>query len=142
MDTSTPPPIGQPPPPAQQRVRIGPIVRDVIIVWVLTAMGGIVAGVATGGPQRDAQRFMIAVAVSNLLLGTVAFTIVGCLAPPRRWRHLAFVALGGWFTSLINVVFFGVSIPQWIGGAIFMAIIMAIGGGISYVFKKGTIRSA
>ena len=142
MDTTTPPPIVQPPPPSEQRVCIGPIIRDVIIVWVLTAMGGFVAGVATGGPQQDAQRLMIAAAVSNLLLGTVAFTIVGCLAPPGRWRHLAFVALGAWFTSLINVVFFGVSVPQWIGGAIFMAIIMGIGGGISYVFKKDTRPSA
>ena len=142
MDTTTPGPIVQPPPPTEQRVRIGSIIRDVIIVWVLTAMGGFVAGVATGGPQRNAQRFMLAVMVSNLLLGTVAFTIVGCRAPPGKWRHLAFVALGAWFTSLINVVFFGVTIPQWIGGAMFMAIIMAIGGGTSYVFKRDTKPSA
>ena len=142
MDTTTPPPIVQPPPPPEQRVRFGPIVRDVIIVWVLTAMGGFVAGVATGGPQRDAQRFMAAVMVSNLLLGTVAFTIAGCLAPPGRWRHLAFVALGSWLTSLINVVFFGVTIAQWIGGVVFMAVIMGVGGGISYVFKRDTKMSA
>jgi hypothetical protein len=138
MDTTIPPPIGQPPPPTAQGLRVGPIVRDVVIVWVLTAMGGAVAGVATGGPQRDPQRFMLAVAVSNFFLGTVAFTITGCLAPPGRWRHLGFVALGAWFTSLINVVFFGVSIPQWIGGAIFMAVVMGIGGGISYAFRRDT----
>jgi hypothetical protein len=99
-------------------------------------MGGLVAGVALGGSQTDPQRFMLAVTISNVLLGTVAFTIAGCLAPPGRWRHLGFVALGAWLTSLLNVVLFGVTIPQWIGGAIFMAIIMAVGGGISYVFKK------
>jgi hypothetical protein len=81
---------------------------------------------------------MLALMVSNVLLGTVAFTIAGCLAPPRRWRHLCFVALVAWLTSLINVACFGVSIAQWIGGAIFIAIIMAIGGGISYVFKRDT----
>lgn len=142
MDTTTPPPIVQPSPSNEPRVRLGPIVRDVIIVWVLTAMGGFVAGVATGGPQRDPQRFMLAIMVSNVLLGTVAFTIAGCLAPPGRWRHLAFVALGAWFTSLINVVFFGATIPQWIGGAIFMSVIMAIGGCVSYVFKRETKPSA
>jgi hypothetical protein len=142
MDTTTPPPIVQPPPPTEQPVRIGPIIRDVVIVWVLTAMGGFVAGVAAGGPQRDPQRFMLAVAFSNLLLGSVAFTVVGCLAPPGRWRHLCIVALGAWFTSLINVALFGVTIPQWIGGAIFMAVIMAIGGGVSYVFKRGGKPSA
>src|SRR5436190_18303842 len=84
MDTTTPPPIVQSPPPTEQPVRIGPIIRDVVIVWTLTAMGGFVAGVATGGPQRDPQRFMLAVAFSNFLLGSVAFTVVGCLAPPDR----------------------------------------------------------
>jgi hypothetical protein len=135
MDTTTPP-------PTEQRVHIGPIIRDVVIVWVLTAMGGFVAGIATAGPQRDAQRFMLAVAVSNLLLGTVAFTIVGCLAPPPRWRHLAIVAAGAWLTSFINVVFFGVGIAQWIAAAIFIAIIMGIGGALSYVFKRDTKPSA
>ena len=98
--------------------------------------------VATSGPERDAQRFVFAVAVSNILLGTVAFTVAGSLAPPGRWRHLGFVALGAWLTSLINVVFFGVTIPQWIGGAIFMAIIMGVGGAISYAFKRDTKPSA
>jgi hypothetical protein len=138
MDTTTPPPIVQRLQPTEQRVRLGPIVRDVIIVWALTAMGGFIAGVATGGPQGDAQQFMLAIIASNVLLGTVAFTIAGCLAPSGRWRHLLFVAVGAWFTSLINVVFFGVTIPQWMGGAIFMSVIMAIGGGISYVFKRDT----
>jgi len=137
----TPPPVAQPPSPAKPGLRVGPIVRDVVIVWVLTAMGGFVAGVATGGPQRDAQRFMLALMVSNLLLGTVAFTIAGCLAPPARWRHLGLVALGAWITSLINLLF-GVTIVQWIGGAVFMAFIMGLGGAVSYAFKRGTKPSA
>ena len=142
MDTTTPPPITQPPPPTEQRVRVGPIIRDVVIVWVLTAMGGFVAGVATGGPERDAQRFMLAVAASNLLLGTVGFTIAGCLSPPGRWRHLSVVAVGVWLAGLINVAFVGVTIPQWIGSVIFIAIIMGIGGALSYVFKRDSKPSA
>jgi hypothetical protein len=99
-------------------------------------MGGFIAGMATGGPEQDPQRYALAVAASNFLLGTVAFAIVGCLAPPERWRHLGFVAIGAWLASLINVVFFGVTVPQWIFGAIFMAVLMGFGGAISYVFKK------
>jgi hypothetical protein len=136
MDTPTPPLI-VPPPPAEVRVRIGPIIRDVIIVWVLTGIGGFVAGVATGGAQRDVHRFMLAIMFSNVLLGTVAFTIAGCLAPPGRWRHLGFVALGAWLTSLVNVAF-GFTFAQWLAGAIFMAVIMGLGGSISYVFKRDT----
>jgi hypothetical protein len=142
MDNTPPPPIVQPPPPTEQRARIGPIIRDVIIVWVLTAMGGFVVGVATGGPHGDAQRYIAAVAVSNILLGTVAFTIAGCLAVGGRWRHLAFVAFWSWITSLFNVVFFGVSIGQWIGGAFFLAIVMGLGGAVSYAFKRDANPSA
>jgi hypothetical protein len=128
----------EPPPPTEPRMRVGLIVRDVVIVWVLTAIGGCVAGVATGGPGRDAQQYVAALAISNILLGTVAFTIAGCLAPPGRWRHLGFVALGTWIGSLINVVFLDFTIWQWLGGAILLVVMMAIGGGISYVLKRDT----
>jgi len=136
MDTTTPSPLDQTPPPPSKGVRIGPIVRDVAIVWVFTAMGGFVVGIASSGLGQDPQRFVLALAASNLLLGTVAFTIVGCLAPPERWRHLGFVAIGSWLTGIINVFFLGVTITQWILGAIFIAIIMGAGGAISYVFKR------
>ncbi|HZO51982.1 MAG TPA: hypothetical protein VFB63_04665 [Bryobacteraceae bacterium] len=130
--------IVQPPPPTEQGVRILPIVRDVAIVWILTAIGGFVAGLATAGTQEDPRRALLAMVVSNFLLGTVAFTIAGCLAPPNRWRHLAFVALGAWLTSLVNVVFFDVTIVQWATGLIFMSFIMGIGGSLSYIFKRDT----
>ena len=78
--------------------------------------------------------------ISNLLLGTVAFTIVGCLAPAPRWRHLRYVALGSWLTSVINVLFFHVAIPHWIASAFFIAIIMSIGGGISHLLKPDTTQ--
>jgi hypothetical protein len=124
------------------RGQISSVIRDVIIVWVLTAAGGFVVGFAAGVLQLKPPLAMLALIASNFLLGTVAFTIVGCLAPLSRWRHLGFVALGAWFTSLINVVFFGVTIPQWVAGAIFMAIIMGIGGSLSYLFKRETKPSA
>ena len=122
--------------PATQGIRVGSIVRDVIIVWILTAMGGFIVGFTNTGRQQDPQGNILALVAANFLLGTVAFTIVGCLAPPERWRHLGFVAIGAWFTSIINVIFLGVTIPQWIFGALFMAFIMGFGGAISYVFKK------
>jgi hypothetical protein len=59
-------------------------------------MGGFVAGLATGGSSRDPQRYMLAIAASNFLLGAVGFTISGCLAPVSRWRHLVHVAVGVW----------------------------------------------
>ena len=122
--------------PTTDGIRVGSIVRDVVIVWILTAIGGFVVGFATGGRQQDPQGYILGILAANFLLGTVAFTIVGCLAPADRWRHLGFVAIGAWLTSIINVLFFGVTVPQWIFGALFMAFIMGFGGAISYVFKK------
>ena len=49
-----------------------------------------------------------------------------------RWAH--------WLTGIINVLFFHVTIPQWIGSAFFIAIIMSVGGGISYLFKRDTAQ--
>lgn len=142
MPQPEPPPSHQPqlqvvdpPPPTEQRVRIGPIIRDVVIVWVLTAIGGFVIGVS-GGSQGDPRRHQVALVISNFLLGSIGFTIAGCLAPRPRWNHLAYVALGAWLTGLINVVFFHVTITQWMFSALFMGIIMGIGGALSYVFRR------
>lgn len=120
-------------------MRIWPVVRDVIIVWILTAIGGFIVGfavtVVTGGPPKHTPGYTLAIATSNFLLGAVAFTIVGCLTPTARWRHLAIVAVVAWLTSLINVVLWGTRISQWVDGIIFMAVIMGTGGGLSYLFK-------
>ena len=96
------------------------------------------AGIATGGSHSDPRRSMMAIAASNFLLGTVGFTIAGCLAPAPRWNHLGFVALGAWLTGLINVVFFHFTLAQWASSAMMIAIIMSIGGGLSHLFKKDT----
>jgi hypothetical protein len=110
--------------------RFGPILRDVAILWVLTGMGGFVAGFATQGIARSS-----AAAIANLFFGTVGFTISGCLAAAPRWQHLVNVALFTWFTSLINV-FFGLPLEQWLWGMFFFPLVMAIGGGLSYLFKR------
>ena len=128
--------IVQPPPPAKPPLRFGPIARDVAIVWGLTFLGGFVAGLT--GAKHDAHRLTMVLALSNLFFGTVGFTIAGYLAPRPRWNHLAYVALGTWLTSLINVVFFHVKFTQWMTGGFFVLVIMAVGGGLSYLFKKDT----
>ena len=92
-------------PRVEERLRVGPIIRDVVIIWALTFMGGFVAGVALGGLPGQAQRLAVAVGVSTWLFGTVGFTIAGCLAPPDRWRHIGFVALGVWIMSPLQIAF-------------------------------------
>jgi|SRR5436190_3199937 len=132
--------IVQPPPPAKPRLRVGPIARDVAIVWGLTFLGGFVAGLT--GAKHDPHRLTMVLALSNLFFGTLGFTISGYLAPSPRWNHLAYVALGTWLTSLINVLFFHVKVTQWMTAGFFMLVIMGVGGGLSYLFKKDTTASA
>jgi hypothetical protein len=128
----TPPlaPALPPPPLHDQRLRIGPIVRDVAVLCVLTAFVGF---------MTDS---LIAAAISNLILAIIGFTISGCLASPRRWRHLSWVAFGVWLVHFKNVLFFDFSIRQWVGGGLIIAVMMCVGGGLSYVFKRNHHPSA
>ena len=131
MDTPTTPPTEQP-------VRIGPIIRDVVIIVALTAIGGFVIGLAG---SLNSQRGMLAIIASNLLLGTIGFIISGCLASGNRWRHLVYVAVGVWLAGLMNL-FFGINIIQWLFSVIFIALMMGLGGALSYIFRRDDRPSA
>lgn len=136
--TTPPPPIALSPPPIALGVRIGLIVRDVLIVYVLTYMGGFVVGVATGdGLQVDAQKAELALVAATILFGTVGFTIAGCLSPPGRWRHLGVVGVVCWLCSgLINVAFNIATVEESIYSGIVIPFLMLVGGSLSYVFKR------
>lgn len=71
------------------------------------------------------------IAVSNVIMSIIGFTISGLRAPEgNRWPHLALVAVGAWLSGLINLLF-GISLLTWACGSIFVAITMGIGGAIS-----------
>jgi len=107
----------------------------------MTFLGGCLVGIWRGATKADPAGAFVAIAISNLLAGTIAFTISGVLAPPPRWRHLFIVGVGSWVLSLVNVFAFGVPVEQWLSGAIGMAMMMGAGGGLSYLFKKDPPRS-
>jgi hypothetical protein len=134
MNDQTPPPL-----PTEQKVSIGPIIRDTAIVVVFTAIGGFVIGLAGA---FGTQRGMLAMIASNFLLGTIGFVVSGCLSRGNRWRHLSFVALGVWLFGLVNVAFFGFTIIQWIISSFAIAMMMGIGGALSYVFRRDDLPSA
>lgn len=110
-----------------------PVIRDTLIVWVLTAIGGFVASFAADK--------LTALAVSDIVLATVGFTISGCLARSDRWRHLANVGLAAWLTSLINIPLVGITFVTWFFGAAIIAITAGVGGGISFLFKPASIAA-
>jgi hypothetical protein len=119
--------------PTEQAVRPGAVIRDVFIIVVLTAVGGFVVGFTMGIKSSAA---MLAIALSNMVFGTIGFIISGCLAKGNRWWHLAWVGIGVWLAGLINVFAFGFGIVQWIFSVVAIGIMMGLGGGLSYFFRK------
>jgi len=145
MDPYQPPaaPVADPPLPEPTGLSVGGILRDIAILIVLTFAGGFVIGLAfsvSGGP-KNVSAMQLAIAVSNLLLSTIGFTISGSLARGPRWRHLAIVALGVWVFSLVNVFVTGMTFTRWILAGTFIAVTMGVGGGLSYIFKRSDRRS-
>jgi hypothetical protein len=114
--------------------KIWPVLRDVIIVTVLSGLGGFIVGFAS--TDHSSRVYFYGLALSNSLFCIIGFTISGCLAVGNRWRHLAIVAAIVWAVSIFNVIFFGVTIIQWAASVIAVAIFALIGGGLSFLFKS------
>ena len=110
------------------------VARDVGIVFVLTFLGGLVVGFTTS--LTGAEVNILAVALSNIVFGTVGFTISGCIVKTNRFKHLYQVALGVWLLSLINVAFGMVDIQQWLLSILSVLLMMGMGGGLSYLFVR------
>ena len=110
------------------------LARDVAIVFVLTFLGGLVVGFTTS--MVGAEVNVAAIALSNIVFGTVGFTISGCIVKINRFKHLYQVALGVWLLSLINVAFGLVDIQQWLVSILSVLLMMGMGGGLSYLFVR------
>jgi hypothetical protein len=117
------------------RPHLGAVVRDVTIIFVLTFLGGLCVGIFAARWTVTALQFALGIALANIVFSIVGFAISGCLAHEPRWRHLVHVAIGVWLASLINVMFFGATILNWVTSSLLIVILMGIGGGVSYVFR-------
>jgi hypothetical protein len=107
------------------------VVRDIALVILLTFLAGFVIGFS-GAQGRGG---ISAVALGNLVFGTIGFTISGCLANRKRWRHLAVVAVGVWLLGLVNLAG-RVTLFYWIFSAIPVALMMIAGGALSYALVR------
>ena len=108
------------------------VIRDIIIIWILTGIGGFIIGIATAGSELP----MAAIALSNLLLGIIGFCISGCLIADNRWKHLIIVAVFVWLTSIVNIFIGATTYSNWRLSILFILIMMAIGCGLSFLFVK------
>lgn len=108
-----------------------PIIRDALIIVILTAIGGFIIGIS-GAPDSSA---FLAIIVSNILFTCVGFTISGAIAKINRFQHLFKVAICVWIFGLINI-FFGLTFLSWVFSSIFVLICMGIGGLASFIFVR------
>lgn len=108
------------------------ILRDAAIITALTFISGFVLGFSGA---MSLPNGMLALALSNILFGTVGFVICGCLSEGNRWKHLIKVGFVVYLLGLINVIFFGYQITQWFWSFIVIFFMLGMGGAISYIFK-------
>ncbi len=110
------------------------VLRDVIIVTMLSCLGGFIVGLAS--TDHSSRLYILSLSLANSLLCIIGFAISGCLAVGNRWLHLAFVGSIVWTASIFNVIFFDFPIVLWMASVIAVAIFALIGGGISLLFKQ------
>lgn len=108
---------------------------DAILVLAVGFAGGFLVGVVTSIASVPTSQVGVILGLTNLLTGIVGFTVVGVRAPGNRWRHLAFVALLFWLGSSFNIL--AVGFWPWFVSAIFAALFAALGGALSYLFRRG-----
>ena len=111
-------------------MKISHIIRDFAIVFGMTFIGGFAVAMTWSifNLPNDSQVF--ALAISNLLLGSLGFLIAGLLTKSERKKHLIHVALAVWLGGLINLAF-GYPVTQWLISGFFVMIMMAIGCGVA-----------
>ena len=119
------------------------VVRDTLIVWFATALGGAVVGFcfALLGAM-ESPKLSVAIGFTNVVFSLVAFSIVAVLAKEGRLRHLAIVALASWVLGLVNVAFFGVTFWRWLLSIFVLAIFALIGGTIAWLITFLTRASS
>lgn len=110
------------------------LTRDVIVIFILTFLGGFVIGVAAGATGSEIP--MGAIGISNILFMSVGFTISGAMAKTNRFGHLRHVALAVWILSAVNIFLPAIGVITWLSSIIGIGISMLIGGAISFIFVK------
>jgi hypothetical protein len=121
-------------------INYGTIIRDALILWTLTFIGGFAMGLTfilfgDINNKQDIAAFTIAVSLENVLFLILGFTISGFLSEGNRWNHLIIVAFLLWFTSFVNIAF-GFSVIEVIQALPIIWVTAGLGGTISYLFRK------
>lgn len=122
-------------------IRWLPVLRDVLIVFASTFIGGFLVGFLAALLHWDSETYAVTLGLTNILFGSIGFLIAGLLVTRDRWAHLCHVGFASWLLSLVNLAF-GVSLIQWLFAIVFIAVMMAIGGGMAALIRPGNQSGA
>ncbi len=113
------------------KIRWLAVIRDVLVIILLTSVGGFLVGIL--GVQQTRTRTYLAAA--NIFFSVVGFTISGCMAKVDKSRHLFTVAIALWIVTITNV-FLGAPFISWLLGILPILLMMAIGNALSSFFVR------
>ena len=111
------------------------IIKDSVIILLIIFIGTFVLVAilkSTGAQKLPANT----IAASNILLGSVGFTISGLSTKANRFTHMLKVALVVWLIGSMNVIFLQTTVSQWFTSIPFILIMMAVGTAVSYTINK------
>ena len=121
-------------PASRPRVDPRKVARDVVLLIILSMLGGFVAGLATAGTSSAGQ-FTMGVVAANILTSIAGFAISGALCPGNRWPHLRWVAFFAWIPGALNMLL-GLSFLDWLLGLPLMYVFMGVGGALSPFLRR------
>jgi peptidoglycan/LPS O-acetylase OafA/YrhL len=105
----------------------GGILRDVGMIWLLTATSGFVVGFY-GLSAFDNPRL---IGIFEFPFIAVGFAMSGARTPARRWRHLLADSLVLWASALINVPFGFVHPRAWLFRMPVLILLACLIGGLA-----------
>jgi hypothetical protein len=124
-------PVRAPDPARRKSLYFWRVVRDMVMVVLMSILGPVVLVVLAHPTRGD-----VIIGITNLLSGVIAFAISGYFAPGRRWHHLAYVAGGLCVLAFIKIGIVQQDISGWLHAAAGIIFMTAMGGLVSYLFRR------
>lgn len=120
------------------------VMGDAMILFALISiMDFLFATFASSAGFHDTPRFWVLLIVGNWTLLIIGFTASGCLVEaPIRSMHVGLVALGLWFTRLIDIWFAELTITGWILSLPLLGFLALVGTGFAHLIRQDFTRSS
>lgn len=117
------------------QLEVGKVIRDSGIILLFQFFVGVVIGI--GASSGDLDDVTVAIAIFNLISLPIIFGVLASLKPPSiRWKHISLVAVIIWISGIAGVITGFSDIGAWVSSALFILIMMGIGGAASYLIRR------